>query len=105
MLRAALAVMILSSTAFADRDLCARDVAHHGAPIDLDVQGADLHDVLRLLSDVGKVNLVVADDVAGKVTLKLKAVAWDAATCAIAQVHHLRVTLDGNIILVKRDKS
>ncbi len=102
MLRALLAVAILASPAFADRDLCARGVAHHGAPIDLDVKDADLHDVLRLLADVGRVNLVVADDVAGKVTLKLKAVAWDAATCAIAQVHRLRVDVEDHILLVRR---
>ncbi|MGE5187091.1 MAG: hypothetical protein ACM31C_33810 [Acidobacteriota bacterium] len=102
MLRAVLAVAILTSPAYADRDLCARGVVHHGAPIDLDVQDADLHDVLRLLADVGRVNLVVGDDVAGKVTVKLKRVPWDAATCAIAQVHRLRVDVDRNILLVRR---
>ncbi|HET7501211.1 MAG TPA: hypothetical protein VFK02_09420 [Kofleriaceae bacterium] len=84
----------------AGRDLCARGARHHGAPIDLDVRGADLHDVLRLIADVGHVNLVVPDDVAGKVTLKLLHVAWDAAACAVAAVHHLAITVDGNILLV-----
>src|SRR6476469_9073063 len=42
-----------------------------GARIDLDVKGADIHDVLRLIADVGKVNIVVAGDVSGTITLKL----------------------------------
>jgi type IV pilus assembly protein PilQ len=103
MVRALVLAAILAPTAaHADYDLCARDAPHHGAPIDLDVAAADLHDVFRLLADVGHVNLVVSDDVAGKVTLRLKRVAWDLAACTVAKVHHLRVTVDGNILLVRR---
>jgi hypothetical protein len=86
----------------ARRELCARGVRHHGAPIDLDLKGADIHDVFRLIADVGKVNVVVPDDVTGKVTLRLVRVAWDAAACVVAAVHHLTITVDGNILLVMR---
>ena len=102
MLRAVFAIAILAAPAYADRDLCAPGTKHHGAPIDLDLEHADLHDTLRLLADVGHVNLVVADDVAGKVTLRLKRVAWDAAVCTVAAVHELRVTVQDNILLVTR---
>lgn len=97
-----LAAILLPRVAAADGDLCAPGAKHHGAPIDLDVQGADLHDVLRLISDVGHVNLVVADDVQGKVTVKLKRVAWDLAACTIAAVHHLRIDVQANILLVRK---
>jgi type II secretory pathway component HofQ len=79
-------------------DLCARP--HHGTAIDLDVKDADVHDVFRLFADVGHVNLVVADKVAGKVTIKLKRVAWDAAACAVAELQHLSIDVNGNILLV-----
>jgi hypothetical protein len=82
------------------RDLCGRDVRHHGAPIDLEVKGADVQDVLRLIADAGRVNIVLSDEVAGKVTLKLTRVPWDAAACAIAAVHRLMITVDGNVLLV-----
>jgi type II secretory pathway component HofQ len=88
---------VTAATARAD-DLCTR--AHHGAAIDLDVKDADLHDVLRLLADVGHVNLVVADTVAGKVTVKLTHVPWDAAACAVAASHQLAIDVDGNILMV-----
>lgn len=84
------------------RDLCARNVQHHGAPIDLDVKGADLQDVFRLIADVAHVNIVVPDDVAGKVTLRLVRVAWDAVACAVAAVHHLTISVDGNVLIVMR---
>lgn len=84
------------------RDLCARGVSHHGAAIDLDVKGADLHDVFRLIADAGRVNLVVPDDVTGKVTLRLRRVAWDAVACAVAQLNHLAIAIDGNILIVTR---
>ncbi len=84
------------------RDLCARGVRHHGAAIDLDLKGAGIHDVFRLLADAGHVNLVIPDDVTGTVTLHLVHMAWDAAACAIAGVHHLRIDVQGNILVVVR---
>lgn len=84
------------------RDLCTPGVRHHGAPVDLDLRGAGIHDVFRLLADAARVNLVIPDDVTGTVTLHLVHVAWDAAACAIAGVHHLAIDVDGNILLVHR---
>jgi type IV pilus assembly protein PilQ len=94
--------MLMTSVAHAEREMCRRGAKFHGAPIDLDVKGADIQEVMRLLADVGNINIVVADDVQGKVTLKLKRVAWDLAACTIAQVHKLDVTLHDNIVLVKK---
>ena len=102
MVRAFVMIALAASTAYADRDLCAPGTKHHGATIDLDLQHADIRDVLRLIADTANVNLVVADDVDGKVTLKLKRVAWDAAACTIAAVHKLRVTVEDNILIVRR---
>lgn len=84
------------------RDFCARGAVHRGAPIDLNVKGANIHDVFRLIADVGRVNIVLPDDVTGTVTLRLSRVAWDAAACAVAKLHRLTITVDGNILLVMR---
>jgi type IV pilus assembly protein PilQ len=102
-MRLALALLLCSTVAHAD-DLCAPETKHRGKTIDLDVQQADVRDVLRLLADTANVNLVVGDDVTGKVTLKVKRVAWDAAACTIAAVHHLRITRNDNILLVTHAK-
>jgi type IV pilus assembly protein PilQ len=102
MLRALVLVALLAAPARADRDLCPAGGQHHGAPIDLDVKDADIHDVLRLLTEVGKVNLVVSDEVAGKVTMRIKHVAWDAATCTLATSHKLSMVMQDNILLVRK---
>ena len=102
-MRLAVLLLLLSTTlAHADREMCRRGTTYRGAPIDLDVKNADIHDVMRLLADVGNINIVIAHDVQGKVTLKLKRVAWDLAACTIAQVHKLDVTLHDNVVLVKK---
>jgi hypothetical protein len=73
---------------------------HRGRRIDLDVKGADIHDVLRLLADVGRVNIVVADDVQGSLTLRMRQVPWDQALDVIVRVRGLFAERDGNVIIV-----
>ena len=117
---AVLVALLVPAVAHADRDLCRRGAPHHGKAaspgsagarsradvrrrlIDLDVKDADIHDVMRLLADVGDINIVVADTVQGKVTLKLKRVAWDLVACTIASIHKLQVTTKDNIVLVTK---
>lgn len=96
----ALAMALATRVAHADRDLCPPNAQFRGAPVDLDVKGADIHEVYRLLADVGRVNIVVPDDVRGKVTLRLKRVPWDQIACTVAAVHRLDITVNGNVLLV-----
>jgi len=95
-------LIVTAATARADRDLCARGTRYRGAPVDLDVKGADIHDVYRLLADTGRVNIVLPDAIKGKVTLKLKRVPWDQVACVVAAVHGLEVRVDGNVLLVTK---
>lgn len=97
-----LASGVAAAPARADRDLCGRGIRPRGTPIDLDVKGADVRDVFRLLADVGRVNLVVADDVDGKVTLRLARVAWDQIACTVAAMYRLRITVRDGILIVTR---
>jgi type II secretory pathway component HofQ len=71
-----------------------------GALIDLDVKGADIHDVLRLVAEVGKVNIVVAGEVTGTITLKMKRVPWDQALDVIVRARGLTYEREGNVIMV-----
>jgi type II secretory pathway component HofQ len=91
-----------TTAAHAGRPMCRPGAKYRGAPVDLDLQDADLQDVMRLLADAGNVNIVLAEGVRGKVTLRLRRVAWDAAACTIAAAHKLTVTIDGNVVLVTK---
>jgi type IV pilus assembly protein PilQ len=71
-----------------------------GKAIDLDLKDADIHNVCRLLADVGHVNIVLGDGVQGQVTLVMKRVPWDQALDAVLAAKGLRSERDGNVILV-----
>jgi type II secretory pathway component HofQ len=100
-MRIALIVAALAGTAHAG-DLCAPGAVHRGAPIDLDLDRAQVRGALRLVADAGRVSLVVADDVTGAVTLHLHAVPWDAAACAIAALAHVELDLADRILVAKK---
>jgi type IV pilus assembly protein PilQ len=71
-----------------------------GRRIDVDLKDADIHNVLRILADAGRVNIVASDDVSGNVTIRLKNVPWDQALDVILQAKKLGMVRRGNIIRV-----
>lgn len=71
-----------------------------GRRIDLDLKDADIHNILRLLADVGRVNIVTADDVSGNVTIRMRNVPWDQALDVVLQAKGLGMVRSGNLIRV-----
>ncbi len=71
-----------------------------GRRIDLDLKDADIHNILRLLADVGRVNIVTADDVSGNVTIRMRNVPWDQALDVVLQAKGLGMVRTGNLIRV-----
>lgn len=57
----------------------------------LQFQSADIRSVLRFLADYGKVNVVVAPEVDGTVTIKLSDVAWRTAMDIIGRTYGLSI--------------
>ncbi len=73
---------------------------YNGRRIDLDLKDADIHNILRLLADVGRVNIVTADDVQGNVTIRMRNVPWDQALDVVLQAKGLGMVRNGNLIRV-----
>lgn len=71
-----------------------------GRRIDLDLKDADIHNVLRLLADVGRVNIVTADNVQGTVTIRMRNIPWDQALDMILQSKNLGMIQRGPIVRV-----
>jgi type IV pilus assembly protein PilQ len=71
-----------------------------GRRIDLDLKDADIHNVLRLLADVGRVNVVTSDNVAGTVTIRMRNVPWDQALDVVLQSKNLGMVRQGNLLRV-----
>ncbi|HKY38081.1 MAG TPA: type IV pilus secretin PilQ [Polyangiaceae bacterium] len=74
--------------------------AFTGRRIDLDLKDADIHNVLRLLADVGQVNIVTADNVQGSVTIRMRNVPWDQALDIVLQSKGLGMVRQANMIRV-----
>ncbi len=73
---------------------------YRGRRIDLDFNNADIHNILRLLAEVGGVNIVTSDDVDGTVTIRMRNVPWDQALEVILQAKGLGMVRRGNLIRV-----
>jgi len=71
-----------------------------GRRIDLDLKDADIDNVLRLVADVGRINIVTADNVKGTVTIRMRNVPWDQALDTILQAKKLGMVRKGNIVRV-----
>lgn len=73
---------------------------YSGRTVDLDFKDADIHNILRLLSDIGGVNVVTSDDVQGTVTIRMRGVPWDQALDVVLQSKGLGMTRSGNLVRV-----
>jgi type IV pilus assembly protein PilQ len=71
-----------------------------GRKVSLDFQDADIANVVRLIADVSNLNVVLGEDVKGKVTLKLINVPWDQALDIILKMNNLGQIREGNIIRI-----
>jgi type IV pilus assembly protein PilQ len=74
--------------------------AFTGEKISLDFQDADINDILRLIAEVGGVNIIASGDVQGKVTTRLVDVPWDQALDVILKINGMGQERSGNIIRV-----
>jgi len=69
-------------------------------PFSLDVQSADVRDVLRLLAETGGINILAGSEVQGTITVRLVEVPWEQALEAVLKLTGLAQERQGNIILV-----
>jgi type IV pilus assembly protein PilQ len=68
--------------------------------ITFDFYNADIHNVLRLIAEVGRFNLVIGDDVKGKVTMSFKEVPWDEALEILMTNYNLHKETSANGLLI-----
>ncbi|MBZ0238027.1 MAG: type IV pilus secretin PilQ, partial [Deltaproteobacteria bacterium] len=81
-----------------------RKKVYRGPTIDLDFKDADIHDLLRTLADVGRVNIVVPEEVRANVTVRMKRVPWDQALDVILAAKGLGYRKEGNLYRVAPQK-
>jgi type IV pilus assembly protein PilQ len=71
-----------------------------GRKLSLDFKDADIKNILRLIAEVSNFNVITADDVTGKITMRLVDVPWDQALDIVLQAKGLGKIQVGNVIWV-----
>ena len=73
-----------------------------GSPMTLQVRDAEVGDVLQLIAQYSGFNILVADNVAGKVTFSLTDVPWDQVLDTVLRSKQLGGERTGNVLRVAR---
>lgn len=95
-----LAVLVITPVLTAQPD----EPASLGRPISLNLEDADLDDVLATFSKISAVEILVESGVAGKVTATFEDVPWDTALYSILRDQGLTWERAGDQIIVRRDE-
>ena len=75
-----------------------------GTPINIEAKNLDILDALRAIAEVSGLNIITADNVSGKITLKLHNVPWDQALDLILESKDLGMVQYGNVIRIAPTK-
>jgi type IV pilus assembly protein PilQ len=73
---------------------------YRGKKVSFEFKDIDIQNLLRVIAEISKKNIVVADDVSGKVTIRLRNVPWDQALDLILRTKGLGKEEVGNIVRV-----
>jgi type IV pilus assembly protein PilQ len=76
------------------------DKEYEGTRVTFNFQDIPVRSVLQLIADVSDLNLVVADNVGGNLTLRLTNVPWDQALDIILDARNLDKRENGNVIWI-----
>lgn len=81
-------------------DFMANNQTFYGKKISIETDEVDIREVFKLISDEANVNLILADGVDGKVSVKLKNVPWDQALVLLMKTKKLGYTRSGNVLRI-----
>jgi len=71
-----------------------------GERISIDLQNAEVEHVLRLISEISGYNLILDDEISGKISLKLVDIPWDQALDLVLLQRGLGMVIKGNIMRI-----
>ncbi len=72
-----------------------------GGTYNLEFRDADVKDVLRLLGDQEGINILISDDVSGKVTASFRGVTFEEILGSVLRMNDLKAVRDGSILRVE----
>lgn len=81
-------------------DFLMNNTKFYGRKISLEVSNMEIGEAFRFLTEESGVNMVVAEDVKGTVSLKLRQVPWDQALVVLMKAKNLGYTRQGNVLRI-----
>lgn len=72
----------------------------YGKKISIETDDVEVREVFKIISDEANVNLILAEGVDGKISVKLKNVPWDQALVLIMKTKKLGYTRSGNVLRI-----
>lgn len=82
------------------QEFLAGNTKFFGKKISLETNSMSVRDALRFIADEGGVNMIIADNIQGNVSLKLRDVPWDQAFIVIMKSRDLGYIRQGNVLRV-----
>jgi type IV pilus assembly protein PilQ len=83
-------------------DFLSGTVKFYGRPISIQVNEANVQDVINFIADESGVNIVISEDVQGRISLKLRQIPWDQALVIVMRTKGLGYVRQGNVIRITR---
>lgn len=77
-----------------------RRSGYRGKRVSFEFKDIDVHNLLRVIAEVSKRNVIVADNVSGKVTIRLRNVPWDEALDLVMRAKSLGKEEFGDILRI-----
>lgn len=72
----------------------------YGKKISIEILDGEVRDVINFISEESGVNLVLSDEIKGKISVKLRQIPWDQALVVIMQTKQLGYIRQGNILRI-----
>lgn len=72
----------------------------YGQPVSIEMDNIDVKEALRFIASESGLNMIISEDVAGKVSLKLQNVPWDQALVVLLRAKKLGYSRQGSVIRV-----
>ena len=74
---------------------------YSGQKISLDFKDADIRNIIRLIADISSLNIIVSENVKGKVTIKLENIPWDEVLDIILETNNLGKLWMGSVLRIE----
>jgi type IV pilus assembly protein PilQ len=72
----------------------------YGKKVSIETNNMDIRDALNFITEESGVNMVIAEEVKGNISLKLRQVPWDQALVMIMRAKKLGYTRQGNVLRI-----